>query len=94
MKLITAVLFALTLVGCASQEIKPRTVWINGYAIPENCLFVDEQWSKILPAIGSDNIKTHAFHTSGGTVVTTKIADETYICNRTERDVLTAKERR
>ena len=75
-------LFIVFLAGCASKTVEPRTVWINGYEIKENCLFADEQWNRILPAIGSPNIQAHTVHTSTGTYATARIADQTYICNR------------
>lgn len=83
MKYIT-LLMLLFVVGCAGNKVEPRTVWINGYPIKENCLFADEQWNRILPAIGSPNINSHTVHTSSGSYATTRIGDQSYICNRSQ----------
>jgi hypothetical protein len=84
MKPFVVALLALFLVGCASPKPQPRTVWINGMQVPENCVFVEEHWSKVLAAIESPNIYVHTVHTREGSISATRINNETYICNRSE----------
>lgn len=93
MKLIIVALVALFLVGCASSKPEPRTVWINGMPIPENCVFVEEHWSKVLGAIDSPNIYVHTVHTREGSISATRINNETYICNRSEWEMNMRKRR-
>lgn len=89
----TFALIVLFLMGCSSTPVEPRTVWINGFPVKENCLFADEQWNRILPAIGSPNIAAHTVHTSSGTYATTRVADQTYICNRSALEAEAARKR-
>ena len=79
----TIALIMLLLTGCAT-EVGPRTIWVNGYPIKENCLFADEQWNRLLPEIGSPNIYSHTVHTSSGSYATARIGNQTYICNRSK----------
>lgn len=87
---------SLVLIGCGSAppKVEPRTVWSNGYPIKENCLFADEHWSRILPAIGSDNIKHNTVHMSSGSYTTTRIDSQVYICNRSAFDIEASQRKR
>jgi hypothetical protein len=87
MKTLLTLALALMIVGCASPKPQPRTVWINGMAVPENCVFVEEHWSKVLAAIESPNIYVHTVHTREGSISATRINNETYICNRSEYEM-------
>ena len=95
LRLFLASLVAVFLTACSSTpKIEPRTVWVNGMPVKENCLYAEEQWQRILPAIGSDNIYAHTIHTSEGSYATARVADQTYICNRSAYDVEMEKYRR
>ena len=85
----TTILLAVivaTAVGCASKP-EPRTIWVAGQPVKENCLFVEEQWSRVLPAIGSPNIASHTVHTSAGSIAAARVGDQTYVCNRSEYEM-------
>ena len=92
MKTIIALALMLIVVGCSSQpKVEPRTVWINGYPIKENCMYADEQWVRILPELGSDNVHAHQVHTSSGTYSAARIGNQTYVCNRSALEAAARK---
>ena len=85
----TFILFVLVFIaGCSSQpKVEPRTVWINGFPVKENCIYADEQWSNLLPAIGSPNVTARTLHTSEGSYAIARIGNQTYVCNRSELEI-------